>query len=153
MTDGNERYLPSNPNGLHAADPTRYRTCRDRPTVVGGEPLSGGTRQPDWPAARRCDRAVPLSWPARVGGAALGPHGIAAGSGGAGGLSAAVARRAAGRARPLVHADGDGYRPDDLGRADRGGPGAASDRGSVGRVWRAANLARRQTWTCAVRSE
>src|SRR5262245_28648810 len=150
MTKGNERYLPSNPHGLHPADPTRYRTCRDRPTVVGGEPLGCGTRQPDWPAARRCDRAVPLSWPTRVGGAALGLDGIAAGGGGAARLSAAVARRAAGRARPLVHADGDGHRPDDLGRADRGGPGATSDRGSVGRVSRAANLARRHARPCAV---
>ena len=86
--------------------------------------------------------------------------GPAAGRGRAGGLPAAVARRAARRAGAAVHADGDGDRADDPDHADHRRAGAPGRRGRVARIPRAAALAgrdparrrrRRCSGTCASR--
>ena len=68
------------------------------------------------PAARRRARARPLSGTARAHGPVNALHGPAAGRRRPRRLPASVARRPARRARPPLHADGDGDRADDPGR-------------------------------------
>ena len=79
------------------------------------------------------------------------PDGPAAGRGRPGRLSAAVARRAAGRARAAVHAAGDGHRADRADPADHRRAGAPGGRGRVARVRGAAALARRARFAAGAR--